>query len=143
MTLFPRQSSNENNRKHINCMKRKLLTLGLILTLGGLLEAADTKLDLTGTWKQTQPASQTGETIFTFKLEGETLTGTILKRNGPNAITNGVVRGDQVSFQTRHEASSPKGTIVTTTFSGRFSGDTITGTLAIETKDTDFGSRPW
>ena len=124
-------------------MKRKLSTLFLILALGSVAWAGDTKLDPTGTWKQTQPASQTRATTFTFKLQGETLTGSILRRNGPIAITNGIVKGDQVSFQTRHEASYPKGTIVTETYSGTLSGDTITGKMAIKTPGTDFGSTPW
>ncbi len=52
-------------------------------------------------------------------------------------------RGDQVSFQTYHEASSPKGTFVTETFTGTLSDDTVTGTLTIKTTAADFGSRPW
>ena len=124
-------------------MTRKLSTLCLILALGGLVRAQDAKLDPTGIWKQTKPASQTQETTFTFKLQGEALTGTILKHNGPIAITNGVVKGDQVSFQLRHEASSPKGTIVTTTFSGTLNGDTITGKMAIKTAAIDYGATPW
>ena len=59
------------------------------------------------------------------------------------AITNGVVKGDQVSFQTRHQASYPKGTIVTTTFTGTLNGDTITGTMAIKTDAADYGAKPW
>ena len=137
------ETSQENNRKHINRMKRKLSTLCLILALGGLVQAGDTKSDPTGTWKQTKPASQTQETIFTFKLQGEALTGTILKHNGSIAITNGVVKGDQVSFQTFREASSQKGTIVTTTFSGTLSGDTITGETVIRTAAIDYGATPW
>jgi len=124
-------------------MKRKLSTLCLILALGGMVHAQDAKSDPTGTWKQTNPASQTRETTFTFKLQGQALTGTVLKSSGPIAITNGVVKGDQVSFQTRHEASAPKGTIVTTTFSGTLSGDTITGTMGMKTDAIDFGTSPW
>ncbi|MGD0208214.1 MAG: hypothetical protein ABSC89_11460 [Verrucomicrobiota bacterium] len=121
-------------------MKRKLSTLCLILALGGLVRAQDAKPDPTGKWKQTNPPSQT---TFTFKLQGEALTGTVLKHNGPLAITNGMVKGDQVSFQTRHEASRPKGMIVTETCSGTFSGDTITGKIVIETNGNYFASTPW
>lgn len=124
-------------------MKLTLSTLCLVFALGGLVHAGDTKLDPTGIWKLTQPASQTQETTFTFKLQGEALTGTVLKHNGFIAITNGVVKGDQVSFQTLHEASSPKGTIVTETFSGTLNGDTITGNMAIKTAAIDYGSKPW
>ena len=124
-------------------MKRKLSTLCLILSLGSLVQAAGTKLDPTGTWKQTQPASKTRETTFLFKRQGDSLTGTILKPSGTITITNGVVTGNQLSFQTFHEASSPKGTIVATTFSGTLSGDTITGKMVIKTAAIDFGATPW
>ena len=121
-------------------MTRKLSTLCLILALGGLVRAQDTKPDPTGVWKQTNPASQT---TFAFKLQGDALTGTVLKQHGALAITNGVVKSDQVLFQTRHEASSPKGTIVTETFSGTLRGDTIMGTMAIKTAAIDYGATPW
>jgi hypothetical protein len=124
-------------------MKLKLSTLCLILALGGLVRAQDAKPDLTGTWTQTKPASQTRKTTFTLKLQGQALTGTVLRSSGPIAITNGVVKGDQVSFQTRHEASYPKGTFVTTTFSGTLSGDTITGTMGMKTDAMDYGTSPW
>ncbi len=124
-------------------MKYKLSALCLILALGGIARAADSKLDPTGTWKQTQPASQTRETTFTLRLQGERLTGTILNSSGSIAITNGTVKGDQVSFQTIHEASAPKGTLVTTTFTGTLTADTITGKRAVKTASNDYGSTPW
>ena len=124
-------------------MKRKLPTLCLILALGGLVRAQDSKSDPTGTWKQINPPSQTRETTFAFKLQGHTLTGTMLKSYGPIAITNGVVKGDDVSFQTLHEASYPKGKTVTETYTGKCSGDTISGNLAIEVDGTKFGTHAW
>ncbi len=134
------ETSRENNRRHIHRMKCKLSTLCLILALGGLVQAQNAKPDPTGTWKQTKPASPR---TFTFKLQGQVLTGTMLRGNNQVAITNGVVKGDQVSFQTRNEASSPKGTFVTTTYTGTLSGDTITGTVATKTDAIDYGSTPW
>ena len=124
-------------------MQRKLTPLFLLLALSGLVHAQDAKSDPTGTWKQTNPASQTRETTFTFKLQGQSLTGAVQKNRSQFAITNGVVKGDQVSFQTRHEASAPKGTIVTTTFSGTLSGDTVTGTMGVKTEAMDYGTSPW
>ena len=88
-------------------------------------------------------AGQTQVTTFTFKLQGEALTGTILKQNNPVAITNGVFKGDQVWFQTIHEASFPKGIMVTTTFSGTLDGNIITGKMARKTAAADYGVTPW
>jgi hypothetical protein len=94
----------------------------------------------TGTWKwaPANPGSKAVEFTITLKLQGETLTGTITKSSNTTTITNGVVKGDEVSFQTRKEASYPKGTIVTTTYRGKLSGDTIKGTVEIDAGDKNF-----
>jgi hypothetical protein len=112
-------------------MKRKLTTLCLLLAFGCLAQAGDTKLDPTGTWKWVAPANPDGtipKTTFTLKLQGETLTGTVTKSTGTKAITNGVVKGDAVSFQVVSEGHAGKST---TTYSGKLSGDTIKGKLEI------------
>ena len=112
-------------------MKRKLSTLCLILALGWLAQAGDTKLDPTGTWKWVAPANPDGQipkTTFTLKLQGETLTGTVTKSTGTKTITNGVFKGDEVSFQVQSEGHAGKST---TTYSGKLSGDTIKGKLEI------------
>ena len=118
-----------------------------MLTLGGLACASDMKLDPTGTWTWSHTNSadgRTSETVFVLRLKGETLTGTRSTSAGTRlTITNGVFKGDQVSFQTRHEASLPKGMIVTETYSGTLSGDTITGKMVIETNGNYFASAPW
>jgi len=124
-------TSNQNNRRHINRMKRKLSTLCLIVALGGLLQAADVKLDPTGTWKWhvTNPDGQSHEITIIFKLQGQALTGAVIKSSGTTAITNGVLKGDQVSFQTIRAARNGKST---TTYTGKFSGDTIKGRVEID-----------
>jgi hypothetical protein len=128
-------------------MNRKLSTACLILALGGLAYAGDTKLDPTGTWTWSHTSSangRTSETVFILKLKGETLTGTRSTSAGAGlTITNGVFKGDQVSFQTRHEASHPKGMVITETFSGTLSGDTISGKEVFETNGCYFASVPW
>ena len=96
--------------------------------------------DPTGTckWTPANPGGKAVEFTITLKLQGETLTGTITKGPTTTAITNGVVKGDKISFQTRKEASYPKGTIVTTTYIGKLSGDTITGKVVIDTGGNNF-----
>jgi hypothetical protein len=129
-------------------MKRKLSVLCLILALGGLIHAGGTQLDPTGTWKWVAPANPDGQipkTAFTLKLQGETVTGTRTTSNGTTTIiTNGVFKGDEVSFQTpRHETSFPKGQITFTTYSGKVKGDTIKGMVKIYIDDKLFNSRDW
>jgi autotransporter translocation and assembly factor TamB len=119
-------------------MKRKLSTLCLILALGGLVQAGDTKLDPTGTWKWVAPANPDGQipkTTFTLRLQGETLTGTRTSSTGTTTtITNGVFKGDEVSFQVLSEGHAGKST---TTYSGKLSGDTIKGKLEIHILSRD------
>ena len=89
---------------------------------------------------QIKPASQTQEASLTFTMQGA---GSGDKRNGPIGITTGVGRGDEESFQTLHEANAPKGTIITMTYSGKFSGDTIPGNMPAHTAVIDYGFKPW
>jgi hypothetical protein len=83
----------------------------------------------TGTWKwiaPTNPDGRTPEITFTLKLQGETLTGMVNKSTGTTTITNGMFKGDEVSFQTVFEGKRGKRT---TTYSGKLSGDTIKGKM--------------
>jgi hypothetical protein len=111
-------------------MKHKSFVLALILALGCLAHAEDKKLDPTGTWKW-RPANPDGRTVeinFTLKLQGQALTGAVIKSTGTTAITNGVLKGNQVSFQTIREAKGGKGI---TTYTGTLNGDTIKGKVII------------
>ena len=102
-------------------------------TLGADAEGKQPTVNPDGIWKWT-PANPDGRTVeFTFnlKLQGTALTGTVTRSAGTTAITNGVVKGDQVSFQTVRES---KGGIGTTTYSGKLSGDTIKGKVEIEAR---------
>jgi hypothetical protein len=122
-------------------MKGKLSTLCLILALGCLAvaQAQSRHPDPSGTWKwnRANPDGQIPDITVTLKLQGETLTGTITKRSGTTAITNGVLHGDEVSFQTVRES---KGRKTTATYSGKLSGDTIKGNVEIEVGDQVFSS---
>ncbi len=115
-------------------MKHKLATLCLILTLGCLAHAGDTKLDPTGTWKWTTPANPDGQipkTTFTLKLQGQMVTGTITKTTGTKTITNGLFKGDEVSFQVQSEGHAGK---TTTTYRGKLSAEAIKGKLEIDVR---------
>ena len=70
------------------------------LSLAGAFVLAATLVahaaDITGKWTAQVPGrdGQTRETTFTFKVEGEKLTGTTTGRNGDVPITDGTVKGD-------------------------------------------------
>ena len=135
------------------------LKLALVIAAATLLTAGTMTIALssgsnestanpTGNWKWVAPTNPDGRTpdiTFILKLQGRTLTGTRTPSAGTTtAITNGVFKGDEVSFQTpRHETSFPKGQISFTTYSGKLSGDTIKGTTEIFIDDKLFSSRVW
>jgi hypothetical protein len=112
-------------------MKRALFILSLLLTLVCPAHAGEAKLDPTGTWQWVAPANPDGripKVTFVLKLQGETLTGTVTKSSGTKTITNGVFKGDEVSFQVLSEGHAGKST---TTYTGKLSGDTIKGKFEI------------
>jgi hypothetical protein len=79
--------------------------------------------DITGQWTATFN-TQVGEQhyTYTFKVDGEKLTGTAKSDNGTVAIENGTVKGDDVSFVENLDYQGQKLAI---TYTGKISGDEI------------------
>jgi hypothetical protein len=79
--------------------------------------------DIAGQWTATFN-TQVGEQhyTYTFKVDGEKLTGTAKSDNGTVAIENGTVKGDDVSFVENLEYQGQKLVI---TYAGKISGDEI------------------
>ena len=79
--------------------------------------------DLTGQWKATFD-TQIGEQhyTYTFKVDGEKLTGTAQNDRGTTDITNGTIKGDQISFD---ESLDFNGQTIPIKYTGTVSGDTI------------------
>lgn len=118
-------------------MKRILSILCLLLALGCLAHAGEAKPDPTGTWQWVAPANPDGripKVTFVLKLQGETLTGTVTKNSGTKNITNGALKGDEVSFQVQSEGHAGKST---TTYTGKLTGDTIKGKFEIHILASD------
>jgi opacity protein-like surface antigen len=74
-----------------NTVVLTILAAGLALTAWAA--------DLTGQWTATFN-TQIGEQhyTYTFKVDGEKLTGTAKNDRGTTDITNGTIKGDQISF---------------------------------------------
>ncbi len=72
------------------------ITGALVLAGTLALQAAD----ISGKWTAQVPGrdGQTREATFTFKAEGEKLTGTTSGRNGEVPITDGTIKGDAIAF---------------------------------------------
>ena len=64
-----------------------------------LLAVTSFAADVTGKWTaEVQGRNGAMTTTFVFKVEGEKLTGTVSGRGGDTAISDGTVKGDDLSF---------------------------------------------
>lgn len=80
--------------------------------------------DITGKWTAQVPGrdGQTRETSFTFKVDGEKLTGTTTGRQGDVAITDGTVKGDAIAFTV---VANMQGAEVKILYKGTVTGEEI------------------
>jgi hypothetical protein len=120
-----------------------LASAALLFAINVTTIKAEGSANLTGTWKWVAPANPDGKIpaiTFTLKLQGEALTGTGNKTAGAEAITNGVVKSEEVTFQTiRQKKAGP----TTTTYTGKISGDKIKGTVETDAGGRKFGPQEW
>ncbi|MGA2148233.1 MAG: hypothetical protein ABSH49_25070 [Bryobacteraceae bacterium] len=96
--------------------------LSILLTgiLAILLSVVAVAADVSGKWKaefNTPDGTQRVNT-FTFKVDGEKLTGTVAGTQDETPIQNAKINGDEISFT----AERPFGTF---TYSGKVSGNEI------------------
>ncbi|MGD0957179.1 MAG: hypothetical protein ABR953_10180 [Candidatus Acidiferrales bacterium] len=96
--------------------------VGLLVFVAGVALSAYAA-DISGQWTATFN-TQVGEQhyVYTFKVDGEKLTGTAKSDNGTSEIENGVVKGDDVSFVENLDYQGQKLVI---TYTGKVSGDEI------------------
>ena len=115
-------------------------------------QAADKKADATGTWTWTQQGGRGGQggqgananatprkTTLKLKADGEKLTGTLTSPMGgrggqgggaapaapaPIEISDGKVKGDEISFSVKREFG---GNTMVIKYAGKLDGDTIKG----------------
>jgi hypothetical protein len=90
--------------------------------------------DPTGKWVAQVPGrqGQTREVTITLKAEGEKLTGSITGRQGDTAITDGKVKGDDISFTVTNNF---QGNEVKQLYKGKVAGDEIKFTRTREGGD--------
>ena len=95
----------------------------LICSLG-LFAAAAFAADVTGKWTGDMPGrgGDTTPTTFTFKAEGDKLTGSMTGPQGDIAIKDGKIAGDQISFNTTLEFN---GNSIKLVYKGTVAGDQI------------------
>jgi hypothetical protein len=103
-------------------MKKRIAFLSVCFVFAALSLAWAAGVD--GKWTAQVPGrgGQTRETTFTFKAEGEKLTGTVSGMQGDNPISDGKISGDEISFTVK---VSFNGNDVILLYKGKVSGDEI------------------
>jgi hypothetical protein len=129
-------------------IKARVLTLAAcaLVALSAVSQAQ--AADATGTWTWSRPGRNGGEAqkmTLKLKAEGEKLTGTLASpgRQGGAAvateISDGKVKGDEVSFSVTREMNGNK---MTSKYSGKVAGDTLKGKIESE-RNGQAQSRDW
>jgi hypothetical protein len=138
-----RWNDDEKQKTKINMQRTQhVLTLAAVcaaLLFGAAAQAAD-KPDGTWTWPQPARGGGGGEprkVTLTLKSDGEKLTGKVSQpgRGGDPVetdISNGKIKGDEVSFAVTRERG---GNSFTTKYSGKLSGDSIKGKVEVPGRD--------
>jgi hypothetical protein len=104
--------------------------LGILAVMASIAMAAD----VTGKWIAQMPGrdGQTREVPFTFKVDGEKLTGTTAGRDSEVPIADGKVTGDEISFTVTRTMGDNTMKFV---YKGKVSGDEIKFTQTMEGGD--------
>jgi len=109
-------------------MKFRMVTFAAVLVLASVGLAWAANID--GKWvAQIQGQQGTQEQTFTFKAEGEKLTGSVTTQRGEAPISDGTIKGDEISFTQTFEM---QGNSVKIIYKGKISGDEIKFTRARE-----------
>jgi len=115
-------------------MKYRVVFFSAILVLGAISAALAANVD--GKWVAQVPGrgGQTSETTFTFKADGAKLTGTVTGRQGEAPISDGTIKGDDISFTQTFEV---QGNSIKVIYTGKVTGDEIK-----MTRKRDGGDQP-
>ncbi len=108
---------------------RRLLVAALLVSCTSLLaQAADD--DPTGTWQWQTPR---GVGTLKLKLEGNTVTGVMVRKAGDLKVEDGIFRGGAISI--RVPGGTPGGQPMVHMYQGKLTGDTIKGSATIVLPD--------
>ena len=113
-------------------MKNRVVILSAVMVLAAITLGLAAGVD--GKWVAQVPGQggQTREVTFNFKAEGAKLTGTVSGRQGDTPISDGTIKGDDISFTQSFEM---QGNSIKLTYTGKVSGDEIKMTRKREGSD--------
>jgi hypothetical protein len=120
---------------------KAVLAAALTFALCGLVWAADTKADPSGTWRcETDINGQKRESTLTLKNDGGKLTGTIVFADKMESkLTDVTFKGGELSFSAVRELNEQK---ITIKYKVKVEGDTLKGKAEAEfdgeTRSLDF-----
>ena len=101
----------------------------LVVAICAVRGAAQTKVDVTGKWAfNVETSAGAGSPTFTFKQDGEKLTGHYTGTFGEADLT-GTVKGAEITFTFTVDA---QGNALKETYTGTVDKDTMKGKLVIE-----------
>jgi opacity protein-like surface antigen len=122
MSAGNRPGNHDSRIEKENAVNKLRNTVVLTILAAGLALTA-WAADLTGQWTATFN-TQIGEQnyTYTFKVDGEKLTGTAKNDRGTTDIANGTIKGDQISFD---ETLDFNGQTIEIKYTGTVSGDSI------------------
>jgi opacity protein-like surface antigen len=111
-------------------LRRIAFVFAFLVAIGVVAQAAD----VTGKWTAQVPGrgGQTREQTFNLKADGEKLTGTVSGMQGDTEISDGKVKGDDVSFSVK---MSFQGNDIKMNYKGKLAGDEIKFTRTREGSD--------
>lgn len=110
-------------------MKKRIAFLAVCFVFAALSLAW--AADVNGKWTAQVPGrdGQTRELTFTFKAEGEKLTGSMSGQQGDTEISDGKISGDQISFTVKINFQGNERKFL---YKGTVSGDEMKVTRTIE-----------
>src|SRR5271154_2983725 len=110
---------------------RRLLLAALAVACTGLASSARAgEDDPTGTWQWTTPK---GVGTLKLKLEGDKVTGVMVRKAGDLKVEDGIFKGGAISF--RVPGKTPGGQPMVHMYQGKLVGDTIEGSATIVLPD--------
>ena len=110
---------------------RRLLLAALVAACAGLAGSARAgDDDPTGTWQWTTPK---GVGTLKLKLEGDKVTGVLVRKAGDLKVEDGIFKGG--AFSIRVPGGTPSGLPMVHMYQGKLMGDTIKGSATIVLPD--------
>jgi hypothetical protein len=113
-------------------MMKRIAALGALVVLVAAMSvrgSAQAKVDVTGKWAfSVETSAGAGQPNFTFKQDGEKLTGHYVGTFGEADLT-GTVKGSDITFSFTVDA---QGNSLKETYTGTVDKDTMKGKLSIE-----------